>query len=82
MSDQEYSDKGHARLMYGTYRYKEAIGEDAKTWFKDYYTSLTSKIGRNRAEQIRAYMTLLKNENPTQQPTTSAPGVHGNVAEG
>ena len=72
MSDQEYSDKGHARIMYGTFRYKEAIGEDARGWFKDYYASLTKKIGRNRAEQIRAYMTLIKNENPTEQPATSA----------
>ena len=82
MSDQEYADKGHARLMYGTFKYKEAIGEDARTWFAEYYDSLTRKIGRNRAEQIRAYMTLLKNENTTLQPATSASSVHGNVAEG
>jgi hypothetical protein len=67
MSDQEIADKGHARLMYGTFKYKEAIGEDARTWFTEYYASLTKKIGRQRAENIRAHMTLLKQENPIER---------------
>lgn len=81
MSDQHIADKGLARIMVTTYLYKQAIGEDSKTWFREFYTSLTKKIGYQRAENIKAMMSVIKNEEHTAQPETSPPAPDGTVAE-
>lgn len=81
MSDQHIADKGLARIMVTTYLYKQAIGEDAKGWFKEFYTSLTKKIGYQRAENIKAMMSVIKNESATAQPETGSPAPDGTVAK-